>query len=325
VRPDVVAHLAAIAFVGHGDVEQIYRVNVAGTRNLLEALAALEHKPSAVLLASSANIYGNAEVASSTRTCRRAGQRLRGQQAGDGIHGAPVAWTSCRSSSPAIQLHRRRPDTRISCCRRSFALPPQGRRHRAGQPGVSRATFPTCAWSLPATASCWPPAPATSGHAFNICSGHAYSLGEALDMMADIAGYKIERPCQSGLRARQRSAASGRQQQPSWWPPSARWPRTAGRHAALDVFGVSAAVSGEALRIGLSTTMIEPALTGGRLDGIGVYTRALLEHLPHAGVRSAAVFLCPTGRRAAADGRPRAAAIVRTRRRWATCCRPRCI
>lgn len=29
--------------------------------------------------------------------------------------------------------------------------------------------------------------------------------------------------------------------------------------------------------------MIEPGLTGGRLDGIGVYTRALLRHLPRAG------------------------------------------
>jgi alpha-1,3-rhamnosyl/mannosyltransferase len=29
--------------------------------------------------------------------------------------------------------------------------------------------------------------------------------------------------------------------------------------------------------------MVEPGLTGGRLDGIGVYTRALLRHLPQAG------------------------------------------
>jgi hypothetical protein len=29
--------------------------------------------------------------------------------------------------------------------------------------------------------------------------------------------------------------------------------------------------------------MIEPGFTGGRLDGIGVYTRALLRHLPEAG------------------------------------------
>ena len=37
------------------------------------------------------------------------------------------------------------------------------------------------------------------------------------------------------------------------------------------------------LRIGMGTTMIEPAYTGGHLDGIGVYTRALLRHLPRAG------------------------------------------
>jgi glycosyltransferase involved in cell wall biosynthesis len=36
-------------------------------------------------------------------------------------------------------------------------------------------------------------------------------------------------------------------------------------------------------RIGLGTTMIEPALHGGHMDGIGVYTRALLRHLPRAG------------------------------------------
>ncbi|MGZ8290875.1 MAG: glycosyltransferase family 4 protein [Telluria sp.] len=35
-----------------------------------------------------------------------------------------------------------------------------------------------------------------------------------------------------------------------------------------------------ALTVGLGTTMIEPGLTGGKLDGIGVYTDALLHHLP---------------------------------------------
>lgn len=59
IRPDKVVHLAAIAFVGHGDAEAFYRVNVVGTRNLLAALAASPHTPDRVLLASSANVYGN--------------------------------------------------------------------------------------------------------------------------------------------------------------------------------------------------------------------------------------------------------------------------
>jgi GDP-6-deoxy-D-talose 4-dehydrogenase len=59
VRPDHVVHLAGIAFVGHADVEQIYRSNVVGTRQLLEALAMLPQTPRSVLLASSANVYGN--------------------------------------------------------------------------------------------------------------------------------------------------------------------------------------------------------------------------------------------------------------------------
>ncbi len=58
-QPDVVVHLAALAFVAHGDADDFYKVNLIGTRNLLEAIAASGKRPECVLLASSANVYGN--------------------------------------------------------------------------------------------------------------------------------------------------------------------------------------------------------------------------------------------------------------------------
>jgi len=60
VRPTAVIHLAAIAFVGHGSANDFYQVNLIGTRNLLEALAAEAPGLECAVLASSANIYGNA-------------------------------------------------------------------------------------------------------------------------------------------------------------------------------------------------------------------------------------------------------------------------
>lgn len=61
IKPDAVIHLAAIAYVAHGSPDDFYKVNLVGTRHLLQALS--EHAPdlNKVLLASSANVYGNTE------------------------------------------------------------------------------------------------------------------------------------------------------------------------------------------------------------------------------------------------------------------------
>ncbi|MEP6789839.1 MAG: GDP-mannose 4,6-dehydratase [Ramlibacter sp.] len=58
---DCVVHLAAISFVGHQNDRAFYDVNLFGTLNLLEALAVSGKALGRVLLASSANVYGNSE------------------------------------------------------------------------------------------------------------------------------------------------------------------------------------------------------------------------------------------------------------------------
>jgi GDP-6-deoxy-D-talose 4-dehydrogenase len=59
VQPEIVLHLAGIAFVGHGNANAFYDVNLIGTHNLLVALAENAPNVASILLASSANIYGN--------------------------------------------------------------------------------------------------------------------------------------------------------------------------------------------------------------------------------------------------------------------------
>lgn len=62
VRPDYVVHLAAITFVPHGNFREIYQINLFGTLNLLEGLWQAGVHPRKVVIASSANVYGNPEL-----------------------------------------------------------------------------------------------------------------------------------------------------------------------------------------------------------------------------------------------------------------------
>ena len=62
VQPNFVVHLAAVSFVGSPDKSSFYSVNVIGTTNLLDVIAELPEPPKKVLLASSANIYGNCDI-----------------------------------------------------------------------------------------------------------------------------------------------------------------------------------------------------------------------------------------------------------------------
>ncbi|MEJ0075822.1 MAG: NAD-dependent epimerase/dehydratase family protein [Alphaproteobacteria bacterium] len=57
IRPTAVIHLAGIAAPLHDNLGEIYSVNVAGTANLLSALAELAERPRRVVVASSATVY----------------------------------------------------------------------------------------------------------------------------------------------------------------------------------------------------------------------------------------------------------------------------
>ena len=59
VSYDYVVHLAAISFIPHSDSSEIYKVNVLGTTNLLDAILKLKKPIKRILLASSASVYGN--------------------------------------------------------------------------------------------------------------------------------------------------------------------------------------------------------------------------------------------------------------------------
>lgn len=61
IKPDYIIHLAAVSFTADLDKEKIYRVNIFGTLNLLNAIDRLAYKPKKILIASSAAVYGNIE------------------------------------------------------------------------------------------------------------------------------------------------------------------------------------------------------------------------------------------------------------------------
>ncbi|MFA6197091.1 MAG: GDP-mannose 4,6-dehydratase [Sulfurimonas sp.] len=59
INPDFIIHLSGISFAAHDNSEDFYKVNTIGTINILDSLLELKINPLKIILASSATIYGN--------------------------------------------------------------------------------------------------------------------------------------------------------------------------------------------------------------------------------------------------------------------------
>ena len=62
VTPHYIIHLSAKSFVADKDIESFYNVNLFGTRNVLEAVSQSGIPIKKLIIASSANVYGNANM-----------------------------------------------------------------------------------------------------------------------------------------------------------------------------------------------------------------------------------------------------------------------
>ena len=191
VRPDHVVHLAAIAFVAHGDIEQMYRTNVVGTRQLLEALAASTATPSSVLIASSANIYGNAREGVLDETVPAA-------PANDyGVSKVATEYVAKLYASrlPITVLRPFNYTGRGQSV--DFLLPKIVAHARARAPVIELGNLDVArdfsdVRTVAAAYAKLLTEPAAIGETFNICSGRAVSLREVVEMVSELSGHPLE-------------------------------------------------------------------------------------------------------------------------------------
>lgn len=190
VQPDVVAHLAAVSFVGHGDFREVYDTNIAGTLNLLQALEALATPPSAVLLASSANVYGNAVVDPITEDVPPA-------PANDYAVSKLAMEHASRLRAGRLPIVTVRPFNYTGVGQAPHFLLPKivdhfrrgARRMELGNLDVAR-DFSDVRDVVVIYRRLIERAP--PGTLVNVCSGGAVTLSDVLALMGEIAGYRID-------------------------------------------------------------------------------------------------------------------------------------
>ena len=190
-RPDYVIHLAAISFVGHGDIEQMYRTNVVGTRQLLEAISASGSRPSSIVVASSANVYGNAREGQLDESVPAAPANDYGVSK---LASEFVASTYA-SRLPIIVT---RPFNYTGRGQGGAFLIPKIVSHVRDRSAVIELGILDVARDFSDVRTVADAyvrlieAPGAVGQTFNICSGRAVTLRQVVDLATDIANHQIE-------------------------------------------------------------------------------------------------------------------------------------
>lgn len=190
IQPDVVVHLAAQSFVAHSDVSEIYTSNIVGTRNLLHALVQNNIVPQRVILASSANVYGNAGVGVLDEDCPA-------QPENDYAVSkcAMEMMARCWQESLPIVVTRPFNYTGVGQSLR-FLLPKLvdhfARREPVIELGNTDVYRDFSDVRFVANAYARLVAAGQPGEAYNICSGTSHSIGDALEILAELAGYRIK-------------------------------------------------------------------------------------------------------------------------------------
>jgi nucleoside-diphosphate-sugar epimerase len=190
LRPEGVIHLAAISFVGHGDANAFYQVNLMGTRNLLDVLAKHADNIRCVLLASSANIYGNAtegiirESASPAPANDYAVSKLAMEyMAHLWLGQLPIVITRPFNYTGVGQSD-------------SFLLPKIVGHFKRGERQIELGNLDVfrdfCDVRSVANACRRLVEKCPAGQTVNVCSGRGHSLREVIEMMEAVAGYRIE-------------------------------------------------------------------------------------------------------------------------------------
>jgi len=190
LQADAVVHLAGIAFVGYQNDRAFYDVNLFGTLNLLDALAKSGREFKRILIASSANVYGNSPHS----------------PLAESETPAPVNHYAMSKLSMELMAHARHPGLPVVIARpfnytgpgqaQDFVIPKLVEHFRKRAPQVTLGNlhvqreyndvrFVCEAYLRLLDAD-------VEGGVYNVCTGHTYDFNTVLSMLRDITGHAIE-------------------------------------------------------------------------------------------------------------------------------------